>query len=176
MPSTHRADSAPDRAPWSPQPRYGPPLRSRYWFTVNLILAQPNFPVLKKIIPCSLEKIPCRNFREFFASHWFVTSFRAVVAHVRGQSSDFPCFFGAVPYVCGAVATLNSCRQGYTRQSQLPRIGKPAMAQLVHQGRRSPCSSLVGGLVGGRGFEPPTPRLPALYSRSIILAILQAVS
>ena len=104
MPPTHRADSAPDRAPWSPQPRYGPPLRSRYWFTVNLILAQPNFPVLKKIIPCSLEKIPCRNFREFFASYWFVTSFRAVITHVRGQSSDFPCFF-AQPSTHAAKAT-----------------------------------------------------------------------
>ena len=92
MPSTHRADSAPDRAPWSPQPRYGPPLRSRYWFTVNLILAQPNFPVLKKIIPCSLQKIPCRNFREFFASYWFVTSFRAVVTHVGANPAIFPVF------------------------------------------------------------------------------------
>ena len=56
------------------------------------ILAQPNFPVLKKIIPCSLEKIPCRNFREFFASYWFVTSFRAVVTHVGANPAIFPVF------------------------------------------------------------------------------------
>src|SRR5437868_15333930 len=76
MPSTHRADSAPDRAPWSPQPRYGPPLRSRYWFTVNLILAEPNFLVLKKIILCLLETLPCSNLREVFVCDCFVTSVR----------------------------------------------------------------------------------------------------
>ena len=120
----------------------------------------------RKLFPVRSRKFPAEILGNFLQVIGLSRLFEPLLL-TSGSIQRFSLFFRA---------TLNSCRQGHTRQSQLPRIGKPAMAQPVHQGRRSPCSSLVGGLVGGRGFEPPTPRLPALYSRSIILAILQAVS
>src|SRR3954453_12485456 len=45
----------------------------------------------KKLFPVRSRKFLAEILGNFFASYWFVMSFRAVITHVRGQSSDFPC-------------------------------------------------------------------------------------